>query len=149
MDKNEKKDFLKNLPATKLLEEGNIKILLVHGSPRRNNEDILPTTPLNDVEEMVKDCDADIILCGHTHIPCGFQTTSRKTVVNVGSVGRPFTEEPKSCYLIIEINNGEFSLEHKFVKYDNQKASKILSQRGFEGAEKLSQVLINPTERHF
>lgn len=146
---NSQKDFLKNLPATKLLEEGNIKILLVHGSPRRNNEDILPTTPLNDVEEMVKDCDADIILCGHTHIPCGFQTTSRKTVVNVGSVGRPFTEEPKSCYLIIEINNGEFSLEHKFVKYDNKKASEMLSQRGFEGAEKLSQVLINPTERHF
>ncbi len=143
------KDFLRNLPAEKLVEEEGIKILLVHGSPRRNNEDILPDTPPKEVEEMVKDTDATIILCGHTHIPCGFQTTTKKTVINVGSVGRPFTEQPKSCYLILDFNDGKFLIEHKFVRYDNKKAADILAKREFEGAEKLSQVLITPSERHF
>lgn len=143
------KNFLRDLPPYKLLEEEDVKLLLVHGSPRRNNEDILPDTPPKDVEEMVKDCEATIIVCGHTHIPCGFQTLSKKTVINVGSVGRPFTENPKSCYLILDINNGKFLIEHKFVRYDNRKAAEILSKRNFEGAEKLSEVLINPQERHF
>ena len=138
-----------NQKAYKLLTEEGVKILLVHGSPRRNNEDILPDTPPQEVEEMVKDSEATIILCGHTHIPCGFQTLSKKTVINVGSVGRPFTENPKSCYLILDINDGKFVIEHKFVRYDNRKAADILAKRTFEGAEKLSEVLINPKERHF
>ena len=143
------KAFLRDLPPYKLLTEEGVKILLVHGSPRRNNEDILPDTPPQEVEEMVKDCEATVILCGHTHIPCGFQTLSKKTVINVGSVGRPFTENPKSCYLILDINDGKFVIEHKFVRYDNRKAADILAKRTFEGAEKLSEVLINPRERHF
>ena len=141
-------EFLKTLPPYKLLEIEGVKILLVHGSPRRNNEDILPTTPPEEVNEMVKDSEATIILCGHTHIPCGFQTISKKTVINVGSVGRPFTDNAKSCYLILDINDGKYTIEHKFVRYDNQKAAEILSKRTFEGADKLAKVLINPTERH-
>lgn len=143
------KSFLRDLPPYKLIEEEGLKILLVHGSPRKNNEDILPDTPPKEVEEMVKDCEASIILCGHTHIPCGFQTLSKKTVINVGSVGRPFTENPKSCYLILDLNDKKFTIEHKFVRYDNQKAADILAKRNFEGADKLANTLINPTERHF
>ena len=36
------KDFLKTLPIQLELEEEGVKILLVHGSPRKNNEDISP-----------------------------------------------------------------------------------------------------------
>jgi len=142
------KEFLKNLPTEKQIEIEGIKILLVHGSPRKNNEDIGPETDSKDVEEMVKDTDANVVLCGHTHLPCGFQTLSKKTVINVGSVGRPFTENAKSCYLILDIQNGKYTIEHKFVNYNNQKSADILAKRHFEGADKLAQMLINPTERH-
>src|SRR5574344_570170 len=141
-------EFLRNLPETKELELEGLKILMVHGSPRRNNEDIAPDTDPKEVEEMVKDTDANIILCGHTHIPCGFQTMTRKTVINVGSVGRPFTENPNSCYLILDLNDGKFVVEHKFVNYDNQKSADILAQRTFGGASDLSQMLLKPSERH-
>ena len=40
-------------------------------------------------------------------------------MINVGSVGRPFTPEPKSCYLTITIENGKCLYEHHFVEYDN------------------------------
>lgn len=142
---NEQKTFLKNLPPQ--LQIGNI--LLVHGSPRRNNEDILPDTPMEKLEEIIEGVEADIILCGHTHLPCGFQTPSKKTVVNVGSVGRPFTEEPKACYLKLTVINGETLFEHRFVDYDKELASEKLSKRDFEGSEKLAGMLLNPTVRHF
>ena len=142
------KEFLKNLPAQKEIEIEGVKLLLVHGSPRRNNEDILPDTDLKLLHEMIDGVSADVILCGHTHIPCGFQTKTKKTVINVGSVGRPFTENPDPCYLILDINNKKFTIQHKYIKYDNKKASSILAQREFEGADKLAQMLINPSIRH-
>lgn len=143
------KTFLRNLPEKVEIIEDGIKILLVHGSPRKNNENILPDTSLNELEEMIKNTNANIILCGHTHMPCGFQTNSKRTVINVGSVGRPFTPKPEACYLKLIISNGECLFEHRFVKYDNQKASKKLLERGFSGTEKLAQTLIDPRERHF
>lgn len=143
------KYFLKNLPIQLEVVEGGVKFLLVHGSPRRNNEDILPDTPIEQVEEMLVNVDADIVLCGHTHLPCGFQTSKKKTVVNAGSVGRPFTPEPKSCYLTIVVNNGECLFEHHFVDYDKERASAKLRKREFEGADKLAGMLLDPKVRHF
>ena len=143
------KDFLKNLPIQLELEFEGVKILLVHGSPRKNNEDILPDLSLEKVEEMLENVDANVIVCGHTHLPCGFQTSKKQTVVNVGSVGRPFTNEPKSCYLKLTIENGKCLFEHRFVEYDKEKASQKLRKREFEGADKLADMLLNPTVRHF
>lgn len=143
------KDFLKKLPVQLEVEEAGVKFLLVHGSPRKNNEDILPDTPLEDVEKMLENVDADVILCGHTHLPCGFQTSTKKTVVNVGSVGRPFTNDPKSCYLKITVENRKTLFEHRFVDYDKEIASNKLRTRTFDGAGKLADMLLNPTVRHF
>ena len=143
------KSFLKELPIQMMVEEEGVKILLVHGSPRKNNEDILPDTPLEEVEKMLDNVEADIILCGHTHLPCGFQTSNKKKVVNVGSIGRPFTENPDSCYLKLTIENGKCLFEHRFVKYNKELASKKLRERSFDGAEKLANMLLNPTIRHF
>ncbi len=145
-DKN--KEYLKNLPENLEININNTPILLVHGSPRRNNEDISPDLPLEKVEEMTDGTDARLILCGHTHLPCGYQTNSGKTVVNVGSVGRPFTEKPVSCYAIVTFDEFGFGVEHKFVEYDNVSASEVLAKRNFEGADKLAQMLIKPELRH-
>ena len=143
------KEFLKNLPIQLELTEGGVKFLLVHGSPRRNNEDILPDTPLEEVEKMLENVEADIILCGHTHIPCGFQTSKKKTVVNTGSIGRPFTPEPKACYLTISVENKECVFEHHFVEYNKEQASEKLRKRQFNGADKLAEMLLDPKTRHF
>jgi len=141
-------DFLKNLPKQAEFEIEEVKILLVHGSPRKNDENISPDLLIEKVEEMLEGTDADLILCGHTHIPCGYQTTKKQTVVNDGSVGRPFTPTPQACYAIADISNGSFDIMHKFVDYDNIKASEILAKRDFKGAEKLAKILIKPEFRH-
>lgn len=144
----DKKQYLKSLPPQLELEIEGVKVLLVHGSPRKNNENIFPNMPLNEVEEMIKDTDADLIFCGHTHQPCGYQTSSKQTVVNVGSVGRPMTEVPDACYVVADFNNGGFSINHKFVDYDRKLAAEIVRARGYVGADKIAGLLLNPTERH-
>lgn len=142
------KEFLRNLPKQKELEIEGVKILLVHGSPRKNDENIFPDLPIEEVEETVTGTNADIIFCGHTHIPCGYQTRKNQTVVNAGSVGRPFTPNPQSCYAIARFFNASFEVKHKFLDYDTQKAAEILAKRSFEGADKLAQILISPEFRH-
>lgn len=144
----EQKEYLKNLPVQKELEIEGIRILMVHGSPRRNNEDILPETSLEELDEILKGVEADLIFCGHTHVPCGFQTNRNKTVVNVGSVGRPMTKNPQSCYVVADFSNGEFTIEHRLVDYDRETASQIMKKRGFAGAEKLAEMILHPKDRH-
>lgn len=146
---NMEKAFLLTLPEKLEVTEGGVKFLLVHGSPRKNNEDILPDVRLDKVEEMLAGVKADVILCGHTHIPCGFQTRTKKTVINVGSVGRPFTPEPKACYLTIDVEDGKCEYEHHFVEYDKNAAYEILRKRNFWGADALANTLLNPEKRHF
>lgn len=144
----DKKDFLRQLPPKKELTVEGVNILLVHGSPRRNNEDILPQMPLEKIAEIIKETSADVILCGHTHIPAGYQTRSKQTVINVGSVGRPMSEDLKACYAILDFDNGGFSVEHRFLDYDRELAAGILKMRDFEGANQLAEMLTKPMPRH-
>lgn len=146
---DEEKSFLANLPASLNVEENGVKIMLCHGSPRKNDENITPDLTIEQVEEIVKDAEAEVIFCGHTHVPCGYATNTGKTVVNAGSVGRPFSETPKACYAIINISeNGDYEIEHKLVDYDFETAAKKLEKRGFAGSEKLAAMLLKATSRY-
>ena len=145
---DEDQKFLTELPPQTEMEIEGVKVLFVHGSPRANNEDILPNRELTEIEEIISGVDADLILCGHTHIPCGYQTNNKQTVVNVGSVGRPMTPTPLACYAVIDFENGIFNIRHKFVDYDREKAAELVKNRSFEGADKLAELLINPVIRH-
>ena len=120
-----------------------LKIDLVHGSPRNQSENIYPSLAIEAVEEMVKDSDADLILCGHTHKPCGYSLKSNKTVINVGSVGRSMTEDKNAVYLQLTIGqDGKFVSEHRIVKYDNQKVKNHILARGFEHCTELAEMYI-------
>lgn len=142
------KKFLNNLPKQKELSVEGVKVLLVHGSPRRNDENISPDLPIDQIEEMLEGTDADLIFCGHTHIPCGYQTTKKQTVVNDGSVGRPFTPNPQACYVIADFHDGSYDIQHKFLDYNKQKSAEILEKRNFIGSDKLAKILLKPEFRH-
>ena len=140
--------FLGDLAPQLSLEVEGCDILLVHGSPRANNEDIFPEMPIDEIEEIIDGTTEKLILCGHTHIPCGYQTHSGQTVVNVGSIGRPMTDKPVACYAIVDFADGAFEIKHRFVPYDNQKAASIMSKRDFMGSDRITDLLINPAQRH-
>ncbi len=144
----DKKDYMASLPERKSLFVEGVSVLLVHGSPRKINEDILPGMRISEVQEIIEGETADLILCGHTHVPCGYQTLSKQTVVNVGSVGRPMTGNPMANYVIIDFSCGSFTVEHREVGYDYDLAASLVRARQFEGASELADQLIMPILRH-
>ena len=136
--KQEYIDFVKNLNEKELVELNGLKIELVHGSPRKQDENIYPEMKMEEVEEIVSKSQADLILCGHTHLPCGYSLNSNKTVVNVGSVGRSMTSDKKAVYLQITIDkNAKFVTEHRIIEYDNKQVSNHILARGFKHCEDL------------
>ena len=142
--KKEYINFVKNLPENKYIEINGLKIQLVHGSPRSQNENIYPELTDKTVCEMTNNSNADLILCGHTHIPCGYSLSNGKTVVNAGSIGRSMTKDKMPVYLQLTIDkNGKFFVEHKIVKYDNIKVSKHILSRGFKHCEDLAGMFLN------
>lgn len=131
------------LPANKTVEIFGVKIMLCHGSPRRQDENIFPDTPVQTVEEAVKDTDASVIFCGHTHIPCGFSLESGKTLINAGSVGRSMAKDKMPVYLLMTVNpDGSFSFEHRKVIYDNKKVAEIITNRPFEKSGEFAKLYL-------
>ena len=134
-------DLVRNLPENKLIQINGIKIDLVHGSPRNQSENIYPSLTVEEVEEMVASSDADIILCGHTHLPCGYSLNSGKTVIKAGSVGRSMTLDKMPVYLQLTIDKeGKFFAEHKIIKYDNVQAQKNILARKLKHIEELADL---------
>ena len=66
-------------------------MLLYHGSPRSNVEDILATTPPELLDTLFGEHEAIVMAGGHTHVQMLRQHRGR-LVLNVGSVGMPFRE---------------------------------------------------------
>jgi putative phosphoesterase len=84
------RDFLASFEETVAVEiDGLGHVLFCHGSPRSDEEVISPATPLSRLRELLAGTDADVVVCGHTHMQFE-RTVDRVRVVNPGSVGMPY-----------------------------------------------------------
>jgi diadenosine tetraphosphatase ApaH/serine/threonine PP2A family protein phosphatase len=121
-------EFLARMPRTKL--EG--QTLFVHGSPRGpTNEYVFPEDTYNRRKmEKLFSLVPGICFQGHTHVPgiftsdmrfirpCElsdhFTLTNQKVMINVGSVGQPRDNDPRSCYVVTDGQTVRF----RRVEYD-------------------------------
>jgi predicted phosphodiesterase len=97
---------------------GGARLLLYHGSPRSNVEDLLATTPADALDRALAGRTATVMAGGHTHL--AMMRQHRGTlVVNPGSVGLPFQEIPAGKppilldhaeYAIVEATAGAISV---------------------------------------
>jgi len=118
----EEVEYLLRLPSRQEIAlSGEDSALFVHGSPRRSNEAMLPTTPEEALKEMLDGVKARIIACGHTHWPM-IRPCADKIVFNVGSVGWPGDGDPRAAYGFIIQDRGSFSLELRRVSYEVERA---------------------------
>lgn len=128
-------DFLAELPRAVRQPDR----LFVHGSPRNPlNEYVFPEDVYNakKLEKLFSLVD-HVCFQGHTHVPGVFTDdyrffhpseighryvlSDRKAMVNVGSVGQPRDNDPRSCYVIltdevIEFRRVEYPLEKTIEK---------------------------------
>ncbi len=86
------RDFLASFPDEVRLElDGLGRVLFCHGSPRSDEEMMTSDTPEGRLREITAGSDADVIVCGHTHMQFDRMVDGVR-IVNPGSVGMPYGE---------------------------------------------------------
>lgn len=122
----ENKAFLRELVDSIPLQLGDLKVLLVHGSPRRINEYLYEDRPEASLERILDAVEADVLVCGHTHLPYHRVLPSGRHVVNAGSVGKPKDNDVRACYVVLSAEGKELSAEFIRVPYDVEAAAQAI-----------------------
>ena len=102
-------------------DSGPLTLLLVHGSPRKNNEYLFEDRDENSLLRIIKDAGADIMCFGHTHKPYHrvLADDSRYLhAINTGSVGKPKDGDPKANYVILNLNENSGLLKKDAVEVE-------------------------------
>lgn len=85
-------EFVRTFKTELELElDGDAKLFLFHGSPRSHMEDLLATTPPDELDTLLGGRTATVMAGGHTHVQMLRQHRGM-LLVNPGSVGMPFRE---------------------------------------------------------
>ena len=124
----ENKLFLKQLASHFPLQLDGLRIRLVHGSPRKINEYLYEDRPDATMERLLDMTEADVLVCGHTHIPYHRILPSGRHVVNAGSVGKPKDGNPQSCYMVLEANNSDLNIIFRRIPYDIESAARAIEE---------------------
>jgi putative phosphoesterase len=97
--------FLHELPPTQRIGD----VLYCHASPRNDLDIFTERTPEERIAFLFDGLDAATVVCGHTHTQFE-RTVAGVRVVNAGSVGAPYEEEPGAYWLL--------DLVHQRTPYD-------------------------------
>jgi putative phosphoesterase len=117
------KAFLRDLPASIPLQLEGLRILLVHGSPRKVNEYLYEDRPTESIERILDQAEADVLVCGHTHLPYHRRLPSGRHIINAGSVGKPKDGDPRAGYITLSVRDGDLHAEFIRVPYDVERAA--------------------------
>jgi len=120
----ESKAWLRALPRELRFTCGRWRVLCVHGSPRRLNEYLFEDRPERSLERMFAGLEADVVLCGHTHLPYHRRIGSTH-LVNVGSAGKPKGGDPRACYALVELGDNVTTTFPR-VAYDVEPAARAI-----------------------
>jgi putative phosphoesterase len=115
---DDRKAYLRGLKSQIPLQMGDLRVVLVHGSPRRVNEYLYEDRPDRSLERTLDDVEADVLVCGHTHKPYHRVLPSGRHVINAGSVGKPKDDNPDACYVSLTVNRNDVDVEFIRVSYD-------------------------------
>jgi putative phosphoesterase len=102
-------EFLHSRPASATID----RVLYVHASPRNDLDIFTERTPEERIAFLFEDVDADAVVCGHTHTQFE-RTIGGMRVVNSGSVGMPYEDEPGAFWTL--------DLEHRRTPYEGAEA---------------------------
>jgi putative phosphoesterase len=133
------KDFMRTLPFDLRFELGDVRVHLVHGSPRKVNEYLFEDKPPRLYERLAAAETADVLVFGHTHKPW-IHTYGRVLFVNCGSVGKPKDGDPRAGFAILELDEtGQMRASIERVPYDAEAVANEVAAAGLPGeyAEKL------------
>jgi predicted phosphodiesterase len=125
----ESKAWLRGLPAEIRDTISGKRLLFVHGSPKALNEYIYESTPEEYFNRLLVEGDADVLLCGHTHLPF-VKKTDAGYVINAGSAGKPKHGNPRAVYITIEFVNDLLQADIIEVPYNYEATAGEIERAG-------------------
>jgi predicted phosphodiesterase len=126
-------DFVSGWPATVELEpEGLGSAVFCHATPRSDEETLTRTTPDADVVATLSGIEADVVVCGHTHVQYDRRPAGAPRLVNAGSVGLPYQGAPGAFWAVIGPE-----IELRRTSYDVDAALASLASSGFPSAAEI------------
>lgn len=133
-------DWLSQLPVElrTTLPDGTT-VLGVHVAPGRDDgTGFQPGLRDADLEVLLDDCDARLLLVGHTHQSLDVFVKGTR-VVNVGSVSNPVPPDLRASYVILEAHRSGYRLEHRQVDYDRGEVIAAVQRLRHPGAAFITQ----------
>ncbi len=88
-------EFLHDLPETQVVGD----VLYCHASPRNDLDIFTERTPEERIAFLFDGLDVSTVVCGHTHTQFE-RSVAGVRVVNAGSVGMPYEDEPGAYWLL-------------------------------------------------
>src|SRR5213078_4072094 len=107
------------------------RMLYCHATPLNDVDIFTELTPEARIAAQFADVDADLVVCGHTHMPFD-RTIAGVRVVNAGSVGMPFGE-PGADWLLLGP-----SVELRHTTYDLTAAAERIRTTRYPRAEEFA-----------
>jgi predicted phosphodiesterase len=127
------RDFLARLAETIEVDvEGLGRVIFCHGSPRSDEEILLKTTPDEWLHEMLAGVEADVVVCGHTHMQFD-RRVDRWRVLNAGSVGLPYGASGANW---LALGPG---VEHRRTQYDSDSFADQVKELEWPMAEQFAE----------
>jgi predicted phosphodiesterase len=137
----EQRRFLTSRAETVSLEiDGLGATLFCHGSPRSDEEIVTAASPDERVRPMLAGVEEEVVVCGHTHVQFD-RAVAGKRVVNAGSVGMPYQDEPGAYWALLGPG-----VELRRTAYDGEQAAERIRATDFPGADEFAaeNVLTRP-----
>ena len=116
--------FLLANPPTVRLD----RVLYCHATPRNDVDIFTELTPEERLVEIFADVAADVVVCGHTHMQFD-RTIGGTRVVNAGSVGMPYEDEP-GAYWLLDLVHRRTPYEGAELKATREEAVAEFTERG-------------------
>jgi predicted phosphodiesterase len=117
--------WLAALPDRLAFEAEGKRYVMVHGSPRQQNEFLWETgTPDHLLEQLASGAEADVLLCTHTGLHWQRRLASGRRVVNVGAIGRPANDGRTDVWYALLDTEREEPFELVPLAYDHERLAR-------------------------
>jgi len=117
-------EFLHELPETQVIGD----VLYCHASPRNDVDIFTERTPEERIAFLFDGLDLSTVVCGHTHTQYERRVAGVR-VVNAGSVGIPYEEEP-GAYWLLDLVHRRTPYEGAELEATREEAVSEFTERG-------------------
>jgi putative phosphoesterase len=128
----ERLDYLRRLPAERRLWVDATLVLLCHAAPGSQTAGFDPELDASVLFDRARGTDAQVICCGHTHVP-EVRDLGWKMIVNDGSAGFVFDGDPTASWALIEIDGETVTPDIRRTDYDVLAVANAITERGLPG----------------